>query len=71
MADTMTNILVCGYPSVETAEQADALIQHWSEMEGVECTIDDLSAHHAAGEVLEADADAAPLSASPSEDQPD
>jgi hypothetical protein len=37
----------------ETADDAALVVEHWSEMEGVECEVDDLSAHHRAGDVLE------------------
>lgn len=46
----------------ESEEQALLVVEEWSEMEGVECEIDDLSVRHRPGEILE------PEPAEPSEE---
>ncbi len=37
----------------ETEAEADAVVDRWSEVDGVECQVDDLSVHHRATDVLE------------------
>ena len=41
----------------ESVEAAADVVERWSELEGVECTVDDLGAHHVAGEILEPEPD--------------
>lgn len=38
---------------VESEEAAADVVDAWSEQEGVECTVDDLSVRHRAGDILE------------------
>jgi hypothetical protein len=44
----------------ESAEEASSVVAQWAEMEGVRCEVDDLSAHHHAGEILEPEPDNSP-----------
>lgn len=37
----------------ESDEEAESVVAQWSEVEGSEFEVDDLSAHHHAGEILE------------------
>jgi hypothetical protein len=37
----------------ESEEQASLVIDEWSELDGIECEVDDLSVHHEPGEILE------------------
>ena len=37
----------------ESEEEAASVVGHWSEIDGTECEVDDLSVHHHAGDVLE------------------
>lgn len=37
----------------ESEEQAALVIEEWSELDGVECEVDDLSVRHEPGEILE------------------
>jgi hypothetical protein len=37
----------------ETVDAAAVVIERWSELEGVECVVDDISAHHEPGEIPE------------------
>lgn len=37
----------------ESEEQAALVIEEWSEMDGVECEVDDLSVRHEPGDILE------------------
>jgi hypothetical protein len=36
----------------ESEEQASLVIEEWSELDGVECEVDDLSVRHRPGEIL-------------------
>jgi hypothetical protein len=36
----------------ESEEQASLVIDEWSELDGVECEVDDLSVHHRPGDIL-------------------
>ena len=47
----------------ESEEEAASVVEHWSELDGTECEVDDLSVHHHIGEVLE------PGPAAPGEDE--
>lgn len=47
----------------ESAEEAASVVEHWSELDGIECEVEDLSAHHRRGDVLE------PEPATPEEDE--
>jgi hypothetical protein len=42
----------------ESAEQAAVIVDQWSEQDGVECQVDDLSVHHGPDEILEPTPDA-------------
>ena len=44
----------------ETEEEAAAIVEEWSELDGVECQVDDLSVHHRPGDILEPEPDAGP-----------
>jgi hypothetical protein len=37
----------------ESEDEAAEVVERWSEQDGVQCQIDDLSVHHRAGDVLE------------------
>jgi hypothetical protein len=37
----------------ESEEQAAVVIDKWSESDGIECEVDDLSVHHRPGQILE------------------
>ncbi|MGD9704566.1 MAG: hypothetical protein AB7Q42_19905 [Acidimicrobiia bacterium] len=37
----------------ESEEQAALLVETWSELDGVDCVVDDLSVHHRQGDILE------------------
>jgi hypothetical protein len=37
----------------ESEEEAAAVVEEWSELDDVSCLVDDLSFHHAPGDVLE------------------
>lgn len=37
----------------ESEEQASLVIEEWSELDGVECEVDDLSLRHEQGDILE------------------
>jgi hypothetical protein len=41
----------------ETVEAAAAVVEQWSELEGVECVVEDISARHQPGEILEPEVD--------------
>jgi len=41
----------------ESAEQVAAVVDLWSELEGVHCQVDDLAVHHTPGQILEPTAD--------------
>lgn len=47
----------------ESVEEAASVVEHWSELDGTECEVDDLSVHHHLGDVLE------PEPAEPGEDE--
>ncbi|MCZ7527210.1 MAG: hypothetical protein M5U14_13015 [Acidimicrobiia bacterium] len=38
---------------VESEEAAAEVVERWTEEPGVECSVDDLSVHHEAGDILE------------------
>jgi hypothetical protein len=44
----------------ESTETAADVVELWSEVEHVECVVDDLSVHHRQGEILEPGDEAAP-----------
>lgn len=44
----------------ETVDDAGAVVEFWSELEGVECEVDDLSASHGPGDILEPSAEPVP-----------
>lgn len=37
----------------ESEDQAALVVDEWSELDGVECEVDDLSIHHRPGDILE------------------
>jgi hypothetical protein len=37
----------------ESEEQAALVVEEWSELDGIECEVDDLSVHHEPGEIFE------------------
>jgi hypothetical protein len=37
----------------ESEDQAALVVEEWSELDGVDCEVDDLSVHHRPGEILE------------------
>ncbi len=39
----------------ESNEDAELVVERWSERDGVMCQVDDLSVHHRPGEILEPD----------------
>jgi hypothetical protein len=42
----------------ELCESAEAAaVDQWSELDGVECSVDDLAVHHVGGQILEPDPD--------------
>jgi hypothetical protein len=41
----------------ESAEAATEVVDRWSELDGVECSVDDLAVHHVGGQILEPDPD--------------
>lgn len=50
----------------ESPEAAAAVVEEWSELEGVECFVDDLAVKHEPGQILEPD----PEDLYPEEDYP-
>ncbi len=41
----------------ESAEEASLIVDWWSEQDGAECQVDDLSIHHSPDDILEPSAD--------------